>query len=67
MARRVAKATTEEQRPQPATGLRAYRESVVDWAEKRLKPYIQRIEAEPSPGIGRCVHSSLPRARNDAD
>ena len=28
--------------------LRAYRESVVEWAEKRLKPYIQRVEALPS-------------------
>ena len=48
MPRRAAKPATQEQRPQPATRLRAYRASVLDWAEKRLKPYIQRVEALPS-------------------
>src|SRR4051794_15097577 len=45
MAQRVAKPASQEVDPPTATGLHAYRESVVDWAEKRLKPYIQRVEA----------------------
>jgi len=48
MAQQVDRPVSQEKRPQTATGLRAYQESVVDWAEKRLKPYIQRVEALPS-------------------
>src|SRR5262249_14295906 len=48
MAGKVAKPASQEQSPQSATSLAAYRASVVDWAEQRLKPYIQRVEALPS-------------------
>src|SRR5260370_10619283 len=47
-ARPAGTPATQAQLPQPAPRLQAYRESVVDWAEKRLKPYIQRIESLPS-------------------
>jgi hypothetical protein len=61
MAPRVEKPATQEQRPQPATRLQAYRESVVDWAEKRLKPYVQRIEALPSlrDKAGKEIHDAV--------
>ena len=48
MALHIDSPTLLEQRPQTAVSLVAYENAVVDWAEQRLKPYIQRVEGLPS-------------------
>src|SRR5215213_9712424 len=48
MAGNVAGPASQQLSAPSATRLVTYRASVVDWAEKRLKPYIQRVEALPS-------------------
>ncbi|MFO0880750.1 MAG: HD domain-containing protein [Gemmataceae bacterium] len=48
MEQKVDNPTLLEQGTSTSSDFYAYRESVENWAEKRLKPYIERIEALPS-------------------
>src|SRR5581483_7358760 len=48
MTGNVANPVAQQQSASATTSLSAYRASVENWAEQRLKPYIQRVEALPS-------------------